>query len=96
MTRYPACGKIESDMRNDTVHAFNTKTGKVGDVPRRIFEHPILSGGNLIEVRQGMKSYASELYRPRTTDEFLREKPDKVAGSFLNTLPDNDNLEEAE
>lgn len=68
-------------MSTETVRVINTQTGQTGSVPRRVFNHPVLSGGSLVEVEHDMKPYAPELYRPRTTEEFSADYPDRVVTS---------------
>ena len=57
----------------NTVKAINTISGQVAPVLKKIVDHPIL-GKNLVEVVDDAKSYAPELYKPKTVKEFT-EKP---------------------
>ncbi len=61
-------------MSKDQVWVRNTLTGKTGQVPRKLLEHPILSGGSLVEVEPGSKSYVPVLYRSRTVEEYQAEQ----------------------
>ena len=72
---------------SDLVHVRNTKTGRVGDVRRVVFESKVLNPDVLVEVDRDAKPYIPELYRPRDASSFLaeqarrRETPDPVAES---------------
>lgn len=61
-------------MNTNSVTVRNTKTGRVGVVPRRYLESDVLNKGRLVEVESNAKPYIPELYRPRTADEFLASK----------------------
>ena len=60
-------------MSESTVRALHTVSGQVADLPKRIVDHPIL-GKYLTAVADDAKSYAPELYKPKTVEEFT-EKP---------------------
>lgn len=68
-------------MSTETVRVINTQTGRVGSVPRRVFEHPVLSGGSLAEVTHDTKPYSPVLYRGRTPEEFSADHPERVVTS---------------
>lgn len=87
---------MESDMSNETVRVLNTQTGKVGTVPRRIFEHPVLSGGSLVEVEHDQKPYVSELYRPRTVEEWESEHVAVEAVEYEPVISDSEDWNETE
>lgn len=70
------------------VNVLNTKTGKVGRIPRRLFEHPRFNpDGFLVEVAPGTKPYAEGLYRATDPETFKEQHPNKVV---------NDNPEDEE
>lgn len=50
--------------------ALHTISGQVADVSERIVNHPIL-GQHLVAVDAEAKSYAPELYKAKTVDEFI-------------------------
>jgi len=53
----------------NTVKALHTISGQVAYVPERIVNHPVL-GKHLVAVDADAKSYAPELYKAKTVDEF--------------------------
>lgn len=66
-------------MSNDRVWVRNTLTGQTGVIPRKLFEHAVLSGGALVEVEPGSKSYVPEMYRPRTVEQYESDfTPDEI------------------
>lgn len=53
-----------------TVKALNTISGQVASVPAKYLGHPVL-GKNLVAVEDKAKSYAPELYKSKSADEFI-------------------------
>lgn len=76
-------------MSNELVRVLNTQTGRVGTIRRRLLDHAIL-GKNLVEVEEGRKPYAPELYRSRTPEEFTAsrhtsfELPDSPESEYID------------
>lgn len=56
------------------IKVINTLSGQVVDVTEKTFNHPIL-GANLVLAEEGQKSYVSEMYEPKTAEEFVESKP---------------------
>lgn len=52
-----------------TVKALHTISGQVADVPVKYIGHPVL-GQYLVAVDDEVKSYAPELYKPKSVEEF--------------------------
>jgi len=71
----------------DTVRVINSVTGGAATMPRRIAEHPVF-GRALVEVKEGSKPYAPELYQEQSVEEFIEAHPGK--------LPDEDEAPETE
>lgn len=72
---------------DNKVRVINSITGGAANVPRWYFEHPVF-GKNLVEVKDGQKSYTPELYISQTVEEFAAAHPDKLAE------PDETNVED--
>ena len=68
-----------TQMNDSFVNVLNTKTGKTGRMPRRLFEHPVFNrDGILVEVKPGTKPYNEVLYREQDPETFVKQHPDKV------------------
>lgn len=77
-------------MAKEYVTARNTLTGKVGRVRPDVLSHPVF-GKSLVEVPAGSKSYVSELYKPRTVEEFKVDHPEKEVTEEAETPEKEDN-----
>lgn len=63
---------------DDLVNVLNPERGTVGKISRRLFEHPVFNPGTLVEVEEGTKPYAPELYKPKDAATFLQEKASRT------------------
>lgn len=56
----------------ELITARNTISGQVRSTRKSIVEHPVL-GKNLVEVDDDAKPYVSELFKPRSAEEFTSQ-----------------------
>lgn len=68
----------------NTVRILNTVTGAISVVPRSLLGHPVF-GKVWVEVKDGVKPYVPELYRPASPEEFVELHPEKVVESIEET-----------
>ena len=73
-------------MSASTVRVRNTHTGQVGEIPARLFNHPVF-GKWLVEADYDDKPYVPELYKSRTPEEFLAEKSDEDVDTAVEDEP---------
>ena len=79
-------------MSEKFVKALNTVSGKIGSVPVSYLDHPHFKN-QLVLVEEGAKSYATALYKPKTSEEFA-ETTLTVGGDESYGTTDEDNEED--
>jgi hypothetical protein len=79
----------------ESIHALDTISGRIGDIPRDQFENPLFSW-HLVEVAQGTKEVAVDLVNPMTADEWHAAHSDVTPSTISADVSAITNMEVAQ